>query len=220
MSGARIATIIAGAVFAIAGFGSAIVGGGLLALFGGDSTVSSGRHALSTNSTALVSEVADIEDTSDIASVVGEPKVRLSVESGEIAKDAFVGIAPAADVDRYLANSPIEEVTDFDVDPFVLDRSPRPGAERPARPAAQTFWVAQGTGPKAALDWKVRDGDYRMVVMNADGSRNVTTAGSVGLEVPHLPTIAWILMGSGLVLLVGGGAAIITAAVTRPRGDA
>jgi hypothetical protein len=220
MSGARIATIIAGAVFAIAGFGSAVVGGGLLALFGGDSTVSSGHHALSTNSTALVSEVADIEDTSNIASVVGEPKVRLSVESGEAGKGAFVGIGPAADVDRYLSRSPIEEVTDIDVDPFVLDGSPRPGTERPAKPAAQKFWVAQGTGPKASLNWKVRDGDYRMVVMNADGSRKVTTAGSVGLEVPHLPTIAWILIGSGLFLLVGGGTAIVAAAVTRPRGNA
>jgi hypothetical protein len=217
MSSPRIAVIITGVLFVLAGLGTAAAGGGLLALFGGDSQVSSGRHALSTPTTALVSEVADISDTSDLASVVGRPKVGMSVEAASRDKGVFVGIGPAADVDRYLANSPIDEVTDLEVDPFVLDRSPRSGTKRPAPPADQKFWVAQGAGrDTAALDWKVRDGDYRVVVMNADGSRGVNTAGSVDLEVPHLPTIAWILMGSGLVLLLGGATAIIGAVVTRP----
>jgi hypothetical protein len=217
MSSPRIATIIAGVIFVLGGLGVGAVGGGLLALFDGDSTVSSGRHALSTPATALVSEVADIEDSAELASVVGEPRVSLSVDRRSAAKGVFVGIGPAADVDHYLAASPIDEVTDFEIDPFALDRTARHGTRRPAPPADQPFWVAQGSGRNAAdLDWKVRDGDYRMVVMNADGSRGVRTAGSVGLEVPHLPTIAWVLMGSGLIFLLGGATAIVAAVVTRP----
>ena len=218
MSAARVGVILAGVVFVLGGLGVSALGGGLLALFGGDSTVSSGRHALSTQSTALVTEVADIEDASELASIVGEPKVGLSVESSA---PVFVGIGPAVEVERYLSRSPIDEVTGLEIDPFVLERSPRSGNDRPERPAEQSFWVAQGSGAdKAALDWKVRDGDYRMVVMNADGSKGVHTAGSVDLEVPHLPTIAWILIGSGVVFLVGGSAAIIAAVVTRPGEDA
>jgi hypothetical protein len=208
----QIVAIIVGSIIALGGIAVGVAGGGLLALFGGDSTISSGRHVLSTNSTALVSKVADIDDTADVADVVGRPEVRMSVEAAPTAKGVFVGIGSAADVERYLARAPIDEVTDFDVDPFKLTREPRLGSHRPAKPASRRFWVASGTGRDAAsLNWKVRDGDYRLVVMNADGSRGVETAGSVGVKIPHLPAIAWVLIGSGLVFLLAGGTTIFVA---------
>jgi hypothetical protein len=78
--------------------------------------------------------------------------------------------------------------------------------------------VAQGTGRDAAkLSWKVRDGDYRLVLMNADGSRGVHTHGRVGLTVPHLPAVAWTLVGGGLLLLAGGITAIVLGARTPRR---
>jgi hypothetical protein len=70
---------------------------------------------------------------------------------------------------------PVDEVTDFEIDPFELVRRPHSGARRPARPESQDFWVAQRAGPGAAtLRWKVRDDDYRFVLMNADGRRGGT----------------------------------------------
>jgi hypothetical protein len=216
-SGGQIAAIVAGAALALAGVGIGTAGGGLLAVFGGDGTVDSGRNSLSTGSTALVSDVGDVDGSDDLSDIVGRPTVRLSAHATRPTEGLFVGIGPAADVERYLASAPIDEVTDFDVDPFELTRDPRPGSKRPARPASQDFWVAQGSGHDAAtLRWKVRDGDYRLVLMNADGSRAVHADGDVGVTIPHLGTIAWSLIGGGLLLMAGGGAAI--AVVTRRRG--
>jgi hypothetical protein len=218
-SGPRIATIVVGGLLALVGAGAAVTGGGLLAVFGSDGTVDSGRHSLSTRSTALVSEVADIDGTKEATDVLGKPRVRLSVHATGPAKGLFVGIGPAKQVERYLASAPIDEVSDLQVGPFdsfELTHNPRSGSKLPARPASQPFWVAKGTGTDAAtLRWKLRDGDYRVVVMNADGSRGVHTDGDVGVTVPHLPAIGWSLLGGGLALLAGGIGAIVLGARRR-----
>jgi hypothetical protein len=206
----QIAAIVAGAVLTVAGLVSVVAGVGVLAVFGGDATVNSGKHTLSTDTAALVSEPANIDSTNSVADVVGDPRVRFAVTSTDAGKGAFVGVGPAKQVDRYLAGAPVDEVTDFDVDPFKLTRDTKPGTKRLAAPGAQTFWVAQNEGPRSAsLSWKVRDGDYRVVVMNADGSPRVDTKGEVALTVPHAPDYAWAFMGGGLVLLLGGAAASV-----------
>jgi hypothetical protein len=214
---ARITAIVVGGLLAAVGVLSTVAGGAGLAVFGSDGSATSGRHSLSTASSALVSSVAEIEDANDFADALGDPSVRLSVEADGSSSGVFVGIGLAADVDRYLASAPIEEATDFELDPFRFDRRVRPGSSRPAAPASQRFWVAKGSGRDAAsLRWRVRDGDYRAVVMNADGSRGVDTDGRIGLTVPHLPELAWGLIGGGLLLMAGGIAAGALAA-RRPR---
>jgi hypothetical protein len=209
----RVAAIVAGALLVLVG-GSAATGGGLaLAGFGSDDTIESAQHSLSTKSTALVSDVADIEGYNGVADGLGNPKLRLSVKAKGSTDGVFVGVGPARDVERYLAGSPTEEVTDIDADPFALKTRPHRGTERPDRPAAQRFWVAQASGRDAAtLRWKVRDGDYRVVLMNADGSRAVHADGSVGLTMPHLNAVAWSLVGGGLLVLAGGVMAIVLGA--------
>jgi hypothetical protein len=217
-SGPRVAAIVAGAILALGGAGAATAGGAILAVFGSDGTADTATHSFSTRSTALYSGVADIEEVNDVADVVGHPRVRLSVKSTGRTDGLFLGIGPAAEVDRYLAGAPTEEVTDIDSDPFKLDRKSHGGTKRPARPATQDFWVAQASGRDAAtLRWKVRDGDYRVVLMNADGTRGVRADGDVGLTVPHLPTIAWSLLGGGILLLAGGVTAIVLGARTPRR---
>jgi hypothetical protein len=215
-SGARTAAIVAGSLLALVGAGAATAGGAVVTVFGGDGTLNSGSHSLSTRSSALVTDVADLNDTKEVSDVLGDPKVRLSVKATGKTDGLFVGVGPAKQVERYLAGAPIDEVTDVDVDPFKLDRHPRHGTKRPARPAAQKFWVAQGSGTDAAtLRWKVREGKYRLVLMNADGSRGVRADGDVGLTVPHLPAIAWSIVGGGLLLLAGGVTAIVLGARRR-----
>jgi hypothetical protein len=131
------------------------------------------------------------------------------------------GSARADRVDRYLAGVPIDEVTDFEIDPFEMTRRPHAGTTRPAPPGSQTFWVAEATGPDSAtLDWKVRDGDYRLVLMNADGSRPVDADGEVKLTLPHVAGIAWALTGGGLLLLLGGITAVVLAARRRTSSTA
>jgi hypothetical protein len=191
----------------------------LIGLFGSDGTVDSGSHRISSSRTALVSSTADVGDISDVADVVGDPRIQVTAKpAGD--KAAFVGIGPAAQVERYLAGAPIDEVTDFEVDPFKLERRPRGGSERPARPGDQRFWVAEGTGRDAAtLRWKLRDGDYRLVLMNADASRGLAVDGDVGVTLDHVDTVAWVLVGGGALLLLGGLATIGLAVRRNSHGD-
>jgi hypothetical protein len=208
-SGAKVATTIAGALLALAGVAVAAVGGILLGLFGGDGTVASGSHPLSTSRAALVSDVADIDDISSVADIVGDPRIRITAHSADAEEPLFVGIGRAAQVDRYLASVPKDVVTDFELDPFELTRKPRSGSRQPAPPADQDIWVASGTGTDSAtLRWKVRDGDYRLVLMNADGSRGVDAKGDVALTASHVPTIAWSMIGGGVLLLLAGAATL------------
>ena len=215
----QIAAIVVGGILALIGLGLALGGGAILALFGSDGTLDSGSHSLSTPTTALVSSVANIEGTGEIADVVGDPEVRLSVTARRPGDGVFVGIGRAADVERYLARSPIEEVSDIEVDPFELSgRRLRPGPSRPGPPTSRRFWVAEGSGrDTATMRWDLADGDYRLVVMNADGRRNVQADGSVGVEIPHIATVGWVLLGLGVVLLIGGVAAIVLAGVALAR---
>lgn len=214
----RTAAIIAGAVAALVGLGLAAIGALLLGVFGGDGTVASGSHPLSTSRAALVSSVADIGDVADVADVVGDPSLVVSATAPREGADLFVGIGPAALVDRYLAGAPIDEVTDFEVDPFHLTRRARSGSIQPEPPGSQDFWVAEATGSSTAtLDWKLRDGEYRLVLMNADGSRPVDADGEVKLSLTNVAGIAWALTGGGLVLLLAGSAGIVLAARSRRR---
>ena len=214
----KIALIVVSGILALIGLGLALSGGAILAVFGSDGTVSSDYHQLDTRSTALVSSVADIEGMDELADVLGEPELRLSLRTSRLGKGAFVGVGRAHDVERYLAAAPIEEVGDFGVDPFELqDRTVRPGTKRPAPPATRTFWVAESSGGDATMRWNVSDGDYRLVVMNADGSRGVDVEGSIGVEIPHLPSLGWVLLGVGLALLLGGAAGIILTGVSMTR---
>jgi hypothetical protein len=200
---ARILAIVFGVVVALVGLLIAAVGVALLGFFGSDGTAASGSHRFDSGRTALVASIDDLRDLKSATDVIGEPSLRLAVRSRS-SRRAFVGVGPAKDVDRYLASSPIDRVTNLEVDPFKLDRRARPGPKRPEPPASQRLWVAQGSGKDAALTWKLRDGDYRIVVMNSDGSRPVRTVGEVKLTLPHVARTAWIMVAVGLVLALGG----------------
>ena len=115
--------------------------------------------------------------------------VRIDFESKTPGTAVFVGVGPAADVAAYLNGVGHDEVSDFDVDPFKLSTTTRAGDE-PSAPAAQSFWVASATGTGAStLSWPATGGDWSVVIMNADGSRNVAVDLSVGGTVPAVEGI-------------------------------
>jgi hypothetical protein len=204
----RTGRIIGGGLLATVGAVIALGAGGILALGGSDGTFSSGHRDVSTKTTALVSEPAKINGTQDVTDVLGHPSVRISADSVRTDRNVFVGVGPKAQVDRYLAGAPIDTVHDFSVEPWSLDKTARQGTATPKPPASQSFWVAKSAGSTAALDWKVRDGNYRVVVMNADGSRGVATMSAFAVKIPHLATLALIALIAGLVTLAGGIALI------------
>ena len=124
---------------------------------------------------------------------------------------SFVGVARTSDVNAYLDGVAHDQVDDVDFDPFKLDTTRSAGEGRPAMPAAQRFWVASSTGGRA-LDWKVRGGDWSVVMMNADGSANVSVAAKAGVKVPLIGDLGWglaipgVLLGIGAVALIAIGA--------------
>jgi hypothetical protein len=112
---------------------------------------------------------------------------------------AFVGIARTRDVDAYLDQVGHDQITDLDYDPFDIDTARRAGEGRPAMPAAQTFWSASSTGGRE-LEWKVREGDWTVVVMNEDASPGVSVDAKVGAKLPLLDDLGWGLAIPGAVL--------------------
>src|SRR3954447_9817991 len=204
----RTGRIIGGGLLATVGAAIALGAGGILALGGSDGTFNSGHRDLSTKTTALVSEPAKLNGTKDLTDVLGQPSVRISADSVRSDRNVFIGIGPKAQVDRYLAGAPIDTVHDFSVEPWNLDKTAREGTAKPKPPATQSFWVAKSAGSTAAIDWKVRDGNWRVVVMNADGTRGVATMSEFEVQIPHLATIALIALIAGLVALAGGIALI------------
>jgi hypothetical protein len=120
-------------------------------------------------------------------------------------------------VTSYLARSSHATVTDVQTTPFRAEYRVHRGEDEPARPGLQRFWVAsaQGSGTQS-LKWDVRDGNWSVVVMNADGSAGVDAGVSAGAKVPFLPAVGWGFLAGGVVLLVTAGA-FVAAGVRAPR---
>ena len=185
-----------------------------------DGTVHSDRHELTTQTRALVSSAADLDGINDVADVIGDPRVGVSSSARQGEPDVFVGIGPSKDVDRYLAGADIDKVTDIEAGPFSdfdIDKERRAGTATPKPPATQSFWVAQSAGRTANVNWKLRDGSYKLVVMNVDGSRKVVTDTSFEARLPALGPIAIASLVAGIAALVAGIAMLLYGLAGPPR---
>jgi hypothetical protein len=221
--GARIALIVTGAVTGVLAAGLLAVGG--VALYGesekdGDGYLSADSHRFTSGTHALASESLDVDldgagwlmDRED----VGDVRVEVEPRSGE---EVFVGIAPTDQLSRYLNGVAHTSVSDVDSWPFDAgyDEHAVAGERKPAPPAEQRIWTAsdQGAGTRT-LEWDVEDGDWSVVVMNADGSRGVDAEVEAGAKVPFLEEIGWTATGTGAILLIGA-VALLVAGSRTPR---
>ena len=129
----------------------------------------------------------------------------------------FVGIAPTEQVSDYLRGVAYTSVTDLDYWPFEARYAERAGDGRATPPREQSIWAAstQGAGPQT-LDWHVRDGDWSVVVMNADGSSDVDVGVSAGAKVPFLSALGWSAIGTGAVFLIAA-AGLLVVGIRKPR---
>jgi hypothetical protein len=219
--GGRVGLIVAGAVAGILALGALGLGAAALWADGqknddGYLTTDSERFAAGTR--ALATDNLDIDlDGVDWLVDSGElGKVQLEVAS-EDDEPVFVGIARTQDVDSYLRGVDHTQVTDVDATPFEASYRHESGDRRPAAPARQTFWAAstEGRGTQT-LDWRVNDGEWSIVVMNADGSRGVAADVSAGAKIPALDELGWSALGGGGALLIGA-LALIVLGVRPPR---
>jgi hypothetical protein len=211
-SGGRIVSIVAGGIAGLMAVGFIALGAVLL--WGDSKTddqgyLSTGNERYTTSTHALASDNLDIDldgagwimDRGDLG------KVRLAVESRD-GKPVFVGIARTNEVSAYLRGTAHTSVTDVDYSPFHASYRDHEhdGDRRPALPADQDFWAtsAHGSGTQT-VTWDLEDGDWSIVVMNADGSRGVDTDINAGAKIPLLGTLGWISLGGSLVLLITAG---------------
>lgn len=196
----RVITFVFSAFFLLGGALFAIGGGVLMAVVGSDSSLGTSQQRVSTPTHALVAPIDNIEGTSGVRDVLGQPRIKVAVANAE--KPVFIGVGPAGAVDSYLAGATIDTVLDLELDPFSLRTERRAGTAQPAQPDAQTFWLAKATGSDPAIDWKIRDGNYRLVIMTADASPGAAVNARFALVVPHL-------YGIGVGILIGGSVGIL-----------
>jgi hypothetical protein len=72
--------------------------------------------------------------------------------------------------------------------------------------------VAEATSTRTAqVNWKVRDGKYRVVIMSANGHGGFATTSEVGVTLPHIARYALVALLLGLLIAAGGTALVIRA---------
>jgi hypothetical protein len=218
----RIALIVTGALTAL--LASALLFGGAAALYGevkkdDDGYLTSKTHRFETGTRALATENLDIDlgGADWLADDLGRVKIEAQSKDG---KPLFVGIARTSDVERYLHGVPhatVHDVQDGPFDVFHAETTRHAGNRHPVAPEHADIWAvsSQGTGKQAA-DVKFREGDWSVVVMNADGSLGVDADVSAGASVPFLNELGWTALGSGSFALVVG-IALLVAGARRPQ---
>ena len=201
-----------------------LIAAGAFALWGdskkdGDGYLSTGTKHFTTATRALQSERVDIEIDSKhwLAGVedLGDTRLEVAPAGGE---PVFAGVGPERDVKAYLAGVEHTVLEDIDSSPFSANHVKHGGARVPGPPSEQDFWAAstEGSGPQT-LRWTPEDGDWAVVVMNADGSAGVAADVSAGAEISFLGPLGWSLLGGGVLLLAGGAFLIRRGMEPRPR---
>ncbi len=217
-TGGRIALVVVGTITGLIALGLLAGGCALVAVDqtqrDDDGFVMSPTQDFSSPTYAILSESADLDtDGAEWALDTFLGAVRIRSESD---RPVFVGIGPAADVTRYLGGVERDVVDDLD-ESGDAELTRRAGGEPTGPPGDETFWVTSTTGSgERTIDWEPEDGDWRVVVMNEDASRGISSGLSIGAE---LDSILWIGMGLLLAgaLFAAGAALAITAASRSGR---
>jgi hypothetical protein len=219
-SGGRIALFAGGSVAALVAAGFLAIGGaGVWADHHRDDHgfYTTGSHRFSTEMAALASENLNLDGVDVLADAGGDSKLRLKVDSTS-GKPVFVGVARTRDVSKYLggvAHTTVTNVDDGPLQHFSVDYREHGGARQAGRPAKQHIWAAsaRGTGTQT-VTWDARDGDWSIVVMNADGSPGVHAAISAGTKLTFLSALAWTTLIAGILFVIATGVLMLFA--SRP----
>jgi hypothetical protein len=184
-------------------------------LYSSEESFSSPGYAISTTSIDLVTGA----DWVPLSAALGD--ARVEVTGTDPGSEVFIGIARSGDTSGYLDHVQRTIVGDFGTG-TAADDERQLGEEPPnAPPGRQDFWVAQASGPGTqTLTWTPAEGNWSLVVMNADGSADVSVDGRLGATVPALGGLGWGLLAGGLFLLVIGGLVIALAVRRSPSAAA
>ena len=142
--------------------------------------------------------------------VMGKERVRATTQSGQ---PLFIGIARTSEVDRYLRGAGYATIERFE----VTRSSTHPGGPPSSPPTGAAIWAAsiQGTG-RQTLVWTPRQGDWSIVLMNADAQAGVAVHGNGSAKFPMLPWVAIALLVAAAVSGLFGASLMIRAVNVTP----
>jgi hypothetical protein len=218
MGAGRVAALVLGGLVLLIATGLMVGGGGVLWADRAERTdgyLTSAEETLTGSGHALVSERIELSTGADwvpLSAALGS--VRFTATASDPADETFIGIAPVSDATAYLGDVERTVVEDLGIDSPSLRAVP--GGEPSGPPGEQGFWTAQTSGPgNQELTWAPSEGDWMLVVMNADGSPGISVESRLGATVPALDGIGWGLLVAGLVTLLVG-ALLVALALWRP----
>ena len=215
-----------GGVIAVALAGLALVGAaGLLAIHYGerddDGYYRSGAVAVSSNGHAISSAGLDIGTLNGTETFVIDrllDQLRFSAITRPVSRSSSAS-PDAGELDAYLAGSEHTLVSDVRDDNTAVAHELVGGA-LPSAPARQRFWLASATGTgHLTVDWKVKEGQWALAVLNADGSARTAADVRVAVKTDALLWLGLALLGLGLVTGGGGAALIVASRRSRSQGD-
>ncbi|WP_148615410.1 DUF4389 domain-containing protein [Nocardioides rubriscoriae] len=220
-SAGRITAVVVGSFLGLVSLGLVIAGGTALvvdsALRDDDGYLTSSLVEVDSPGHAVVSESVELRGAGAVLPERWLDKVRVEA-TARPARSVFVGIAPTADVDAYLEGVAHSVVQDPGDGSGRADMRDVPGGAPPTAPGAQSFWAASATGDGTqALTWDVEQGDWTIVVMDADAGSPVVADVSVGATVPVLDNVGVALLLSGLGLGVVSVVVLVLALRRRPE---
>jgi hypothetical protein len=197
---AKVLSAFVGVMIVIGSLG--ILGAGAIALSVDDTdgVLTAGPVRITTESVALVGEDLDVFMEDPVVNRIDLDTIgaRLNVDSRN-GKDVFVGIGPADEVNRYLADVRHASV-EFSGDNVIVRG--HEGINLVTRPGSQSFWVANATD--GSLAWDIENGRWAIAVINADGSPGVDVDLTAAARIPFIQPIGIALMVAGLIGLVVG----------------
>ncbi len=201
-----------GAVLLVMGLVAASGGGFLAVLVGPEGEISTPAGAVAGEGYALVLNEFSIDTAGDPNTVRSFADFQVGAESTENER-IFMGIAPAAEVNRYLASSARDVVSDISGGTARI--VPIPGAIEPGDPADETFWDAQAEGANPVLSLEQSGVSQSLVIMNSNASEGVSVNLTLGLVSAALFPIGLGLLIIGVLLLLLGVLLIIKASRGR-----
>jgi hypothetical protein len=168
-----------------------------------------GTASYTTAGHALASETIKVHGGLGwLAPLIGQ--IRIRVTGTGRPGDEFAGVAPASAARRYLSGVSYTTVTSYDGQRLGIDH---PGSRAPRPPWGTPIWAAQASGAPSAtvttLRWTVRDGDWTVIVMNADGSAGVTVRVDFAATLPALGWLATEFLIGGTVLVLAAFACLM-----------
>jgi hypothetical protein len=205
----RIISVVIGAVLALCSLGALSAGG---AAVWADTAqrnagyVDLGSASYTTVGNALASDTIRVHGGwSWLRPLIGQ--VRIRVTRTGWARRVFAGIAPTSAANSYLSGVAYTTVTSYGGQD---QRISHPGSRVPQPPGGTPIWAVRASGAHtASLLWTMRDGDWTVVVMNADRSAGVAVHADVGASFPALAWLATEFLAGGTVLALIALACIV-----------